>query len=142
MDQRVSVITLGVRDVGRSQAFYETMGWKMDWGVDDENDHIAFFQTGGFLVSLWDRGKLAKDSGVEDRGGWAGVTLAYSVRSPVEVDAVLAEAEAAGATISRPAGDTFWGGYSGVFVDPDGHPWEVLHNPAWTIQEDGSTTLS
>jgi uncharacterized protein len=138
MDQRVSVITLGVVDVGRAQAFYEALGWHVDGGVDDESDHIAFFQAGGLLVSLWDRDKLAVDSGVEDRGSWAGITLAYMVRSPEEADAVLADAERAGATITRPAGKTFWGGYSGVFVDPDGHPWEVAHNPSWTIDEDGS----
>jgi uncharacterized glyoxalase superfamily protein PhnB len=90
---------------------------------------------------LWDRGKLARDSGVTDTGGWGGVTLAYNVRSPEEVDAVLAEAREAGATIARPGARTIWGGYSGVFIDPDGHPWEVAHNPAWTVHEDGRTTL-
>ena len=141
MDQRVSVITLGVADVSRAQAFYEALGWELDSGIDDESDHIAFFQTGGSLLSLWDRAKLAEDSGVSDSGGWGGVTLAYAVGSPAEVDAVLADAEAAGAGITRAAGDTFWGGYSGVFVDPDGYPWEVLHNPAWSLRADGSVEL-
>jgi predicted lactoylglutathione lyase len=141
VDQRVSVITLGVADVSRAQAFYEALGWKMDAGVDDESDHVAFFQTGGFIFSLWDRASLAADGGVEDSGGWGGVTLAICLRSPEEVDAVLAEAEQAGGRITRPAGKTFWGGYSGVFVDPDGHSWEVAHNPAWTVHDDGSTTL-
>jgi catechol 2,3-dioxygenase-like lactoylglutathione lyase family enzyme len=95
----------------------------------------------GLILALWDRGKLARDSGVTDTGGWGGVTLAYNVRSPEEVDAVLAEARAAGATIARPGAATFWGGYSGVFIDPDGHPWEVAHNPGWTIHDDGRTTL-
>ena len=141
MDQRLSLITLGVTDVSRAQAFYEALGWHRDGGVDDETDHVVFFQAGCMIVALWDRAKLAKDSGVEDPGGWGGVALAYNVRSPEEVDAVIAEAEAAGATIARPGAKTFWGGYSGVFIDPDGHPWEVAHNPGWTVHEDGSTTL-
>jgi uncharacterized protein len=141
MEQRLSLITLGVADVSRAQAFYEALGWELGGGVDDESDRVAFFQTGGMIVALWDRAKLAEDSGVEDRGGWGGVTLAYNVRSPEDVDAVLEEARAAGASIPRPGTKTFWGGYSGVFVDPDGHPWEVAHNPGWTVHEDGSTTL-
>ena len=141
MEQRLSLITLGVADVGRAQAFYEALGWRLDGGVDDETDHVVFFQAGGMIVALWGRDKLAEDSVVEDAGGWGGVTLAYNVRSPEEVDAVLAEAEAAGATIGRPGAETFWGGYSGVFIDPDGHPWEVAHNPRWTVHDDGSTTL-
>jgi uncharacterized protein len=141
VEQRLSLITLGVSDVSRAQAFYEALGWHMDAGVNDETDHVAFFQAGGLIVALWDRGKLAEDSGVEDPGGWGGVTLAYNVHSPGDVDAVLAEAKAAGARIARPGGETFWGGYSGVFIDPDGHPWEVAHNPGWTVHEDGRTTL-
>jgi catechol 2,3-dioxygenase-like lactoylglutathione lyase family enzyme len=141
MDQRLSLITLGTADVDRAQAFYEKLGWHMDAGVDDESDHVAFFQAPGMIVALWDRGKLAKDSVVEDNGGWGGVTLAYNCRSPEEVDAVIEEARAAGATIGRPGAETFWGGYSGVFIDPDGHPWEVAHNPRWTVHDDGSTTL-
>jgi uncharacterized protein len=87
------------------------------------------------------REKLARDSVMEDRGGWGGVTLAYNVSSPHAVDAVLSEAEAAGATIARAGAATFWGGYSGVFVDPDGHPWEVAHNPGWVLNADGSVRL-
>ncbi len=93
------------------------------------------------VFALWGRTQLAEDSGVEDAGGWGGITLAHNVRSPTEVDAVLAEAEAAGATIPRRGAATFWGGYSGVFVDPDGHPWEVAHNPHWMLSEDGSVSL-
>ncbi len=141
MDQRLSVITLGVADVGRAQAFYEAMGWRLDGGVDDETDHVAFFQLQGFVLALWGRDKLAADSAIEDAGGWGGVTLAYNVRSPEEVDEVLAEAERAGARIGRGGAETFWGGYSGVFVDPDGHPWEVAHNPRWTIEDDGSIRI-
>jgi uncharacterized glyoxalase superfamily protein PhnB len=141
MDQRLSLITLGVADVGRAQRFYEDLGWKLDGGVDDDSDHVAFFQAGCMIVALWSRDKLAADSAVEDDGGWGGVTLAYNVNSPGEVDAVIEEARAAGAGIGRPGAETFWGGYSGVFVDPDGHPWEVAHNPRWTVHDDGSTTL-
>jgi uncharacterized glyoxalase superfamily protein PhnB len=94
------------------------------------------------VLALWSRESLAEDSGVTDGGGWGGVTLAHNVRSPAEVDAVLAEADAAGARIARWGAATFWGGYSGVFVDPDGHPWEVAHNPFWHLDEDGSVLLN
>ena len=139
MEQRVSLITLGVSDLKRSRAFYEGMGWETGAGPEDD---VAFFQAGGMIVALWSRENLAEDSMVEDNGGWGGVTLAYNVRSPEEVDAVIAEADAAGATIGRRGAETFWGGYSGVFIDPDGHPWEVAHNPGWTITPDGSTHLA
>ena len=142
MDQRLSLITLGVADVSRARAFYEALGWRMDGGVDDDTDHVAFFQAGGMVVALWGRDRLAADSTVEDTGGWGGVTLAYNVSSPAEVDAVLEEARSAGAAIGREGSGTSWGGYSGVFIDPDGHPWEVAHNPYWTVHEDGRTTLS
>jgi catechol 2,3-dioxygenase-like lactoylglutathione lyase family enzyme len=138
VEQRVSLITLGVSDLPRSRRFYEGLGWAT--GARPEDD-VVFFQAGGMILALWSRAALAEDSGVEDGGGWGGVTLAHNVRSPEEVDAVLAEAEAAGATIVRPGAETFWGGYSGVFLDPDGHPWEVAHNPHWQIAEDGSTRL-
>ncbi len=141
MEQRLSLITLGVGDVGRAQRFYEALGWAAGGGVDDESDHVVFFQMPGMIVALWGRGKLAADSVVEDNGGWGGVTLAHCLDSQEAVDAVLAEAEIAGATIGRRGAPTFWGGYSGIFIDPDGHPWEVAHNPAWAIQPDGSTTL-
>ncbi|MBA3377139.1 MAG: VOC family protein [Actinobacteria bacterium] len=139
MEQRISLITLGVADVARSRAFYEALGWTSGAEPDDD---VVFFQAGGMIVALWGRAELAEDTAVSDEGGWGGVTLAHNVRSPAEVDAVLAEAEAAGATIRRSGAETFWGGYSGVFVDPDGHPWEIAHNPRWTLGEDGSVTLS
>lgn len=142
MQQRVSLITLGVADVPRARAFYEALGWHMDWGLDDDTDQVAFFQVGGMIVGLWDRAKLATDSGVENSPGWGGVTLGYNVGSPEEVDWVIQEARAAGATVPREPGKTFWGGYSGVFIDPNGHPWEVAHNPSWTVHEDGRTTLT
>ena len=138
MEQRLSLVTLGVADVPAARAFYEALGWTCD--TDPALD-VAFFQLGGIALAVWDRKQLAEDSTVTDRGGFGGVTLAYNVRSPEEVDAALAEAEAAGATIGRPGAKTFWGGYSGVFVDPDGHPWEVAHNPHWTIEADGSVRI-
>jgi uncharacterized protein len=139
MEQRVSLITLGVTDLGRARAFYEALGWTTNAAPDDD---VVFFQAGGMIVALWSRTQLATDTAVEDSGGWGGVTLAHNERSPAEVDAVLAEAEAAGATIARVGAETFWGGYSGVFVDPDGHAWEIAHNPHWTIRDDGSVTLN
>jgi catechol 2,3-dioxygenase-like lactoylglutathione lyase family enzyme len=138
MEQRVSLVTLGVADLPRSRAFYEALGWRSD---TDPELGVVFFQAGGMVVALWDRRLLAEDSGVQDPGGWGGVALAYNARSPQEADAVLAEAERAGARIARWGAETFWGGYSGAFVDPDGHPWEVAHNPRWTIAEDGSVSL-
>jgi uncharacterized protein len=139
VEQRVSLITLGVSDLDRAKAFYEALGWKTG---AEPGDDVVFFQAGRMIVALWGRDQLAVDSGVADSGGWGGVTLAYNVGSPGEVDVVIAEAEAAGATIPRRGAPTFWGGYSGVFVDPDGHPWEVAHNPGWTLHDDGSITLS
>jgi len=138
MEQRVSLITLGVADLDRSRRFYEALGWRRTG--DDAG--VVFFQAGGMVLALWSREELAKDSTVNDTGGWGGVTLAHNVRSPQEVDEVIAEASAAGATIGREGAETFWGGYSGMFIDPDGHPWEVAHNPGWTIAEDGSIRLS
>jgi catechol 2,3-dioxygenase-like lactoylglutathione lyase family enzyme len=137
MEQRLSLVTLGVTDLQRAERFYTRLGW--DRGSDDED--VVFFQCGGMIVALWDRAALAEDSAVVDSGGWGGVTLALNVRSPGEVDQVLSEAAAAGAVIGRAGAETFWGGYSGVFVDPDGHPWEVAHNPFWTITETGETLL-
>ena len=140
MEQRLSLVTLGVENLGRAVAFYEALGWRTD--NDFEEQDVAFFQAGGMVVALWWRDQLAKDSGIEDdEGGWGGVTLAYNVRHQEEVDSVIAEAEAAGAEIAREPGDTFYGGYSGIFIDPDGHPWEVAHNPRWTVHEDGSISI-
>jgi catechol 2,3-dioxygenase-like lactoylglutathione lyase family enzyme len=139
LDQRLSLVTLGVADLARARGFYEALGWKSGAAPADD---VVFFQAGGMIVALWGRDQLAEDSGVEDPGGWGGITLAYNARSPEEVDAVIAEAENAGAQIARHGAETFWGGYSGVFLDPDGHPWEVAHNPHWTIEADGSVKLS
>jgi catechol 2,3-dioxygenase-like lactoylglutathione lyase family enzyme len=137
VEQRLSLVTLGVADLDAARTFYEALGWS----PTPRGEGVVFFQTGCKVVALWSREELATDSGVTDVGGWGGVTLAHNVRSPEEVDAVIDEARTAGATIARKPGETFWGGYSGVFVDPDGHPWEVAHNPYWTIADDGSVVL-
>ena len=138
MDQRVSLITLGVRDLARARAFYEALGWTTRAAPDDD---VAFFQAGGMIVALWGRDQLAEDSEVTDGGGWGGITLAYNTRSDEEVDAVIEEARSAGATIAREPGPAFWGGHTAIFIDPEGHPWEVAHNPRWKIADDGSVKL-
>jgi predicted lactoylglutathione lyase len=138
MEQRISLITFGVTDVPRARAFYEALGWEVGSQPDDDT---VFFQAGGMIVGLWDRAKLAQDSEVEDNGGWGGITPAYNVRSRDEVDAVIAEARKAGATIGREPAETFYGGYAGVFIDPDGHAWEIAHNPGFTVHDDGSISL-
>ena len=138
MEPRVSVITLGVADLARARGFYEAIGWTT--GAEPADD-VVFFQAGGMVLALWDRARLAQDSGVSDPGGWGGVTLAHNVGSPAEVDAVIEEVRAAGGDVVREPGDTFWGGYSGAFIDPEGHPWEVAHNPRWTLAEDGSVRI-
>jgi len=137
MQPRITCITLGYRDFDRARRFYEALGWS----GRSPDDEVVFIQAGPQVLALWDRAKLAADSTVSDAGGWGGVTLAHNVRSPAEVDAVLAEAEAAGGTVGRPGAPTEWGGYSGVFIDPDGHPWEVAHNPGWPLDESGAVTL-
>ena len=138
MDQRVSLVTLGVADLAHARAFYEALGWVTR---AEPGDDVVFFQAGGMIVALWSREKLAGDSGVDDSGGWGGVTLAHNVHSSAEVDSVIDEARRAGARIGREPAETFWGGYSAIFIDPDGHPWEVAHNPHWTLDEDGSIAL-
>jgi len=138
MEQRLSLVTLGVADLARSRHFYETLGWRSGAAPDDD---VVFFQSGGMVVALWSRESLAEDSGTVDSGGWGGIALAHNVGSPADVDAVIDEARAAGATITREGAETFWGGYSGAFLDPDGHAWEVAHNPHWSLGADGSITL-
>ena len=138
MEQRVSLITLGVADVARSRRFYEALGWE-----GQEVQETVFFQAGGLVVTLWSREKLAADCGMDDRwtGGFGGIALAYNVRSPADVDRVIAKARDAGATVTKPPDQTFYGGYAGVFADPDGHPWEIAHNPGFGMTEDGSIVL-
>jgi hypothetical protein len=139
MKQRLTVLTLGVADLDRARAFYEALGWQTGAAPDDD---VVFFQAGEMVVSLWDRTRLAEDSAVADSPGWGGVTLALNLGSPAEVDATIEQARAAGATIGREPAETFWGGYSGVFIDPEGHPWEIAHNPHWQLTEDGGVRLS
>jgi uncharacterized protein len=146
MEQRISLITLGVRDLARARAFYEQLGWR-----GQTVEETVFFQAGGSAVVLWGRAELAADAGVEDvdgraapaRGGprFAGVALAHNVRSREEVDAVIGAATRAGATVTRSPAPTFYGGYAGYFADPDGHLWEVAHNPGFTLGPDGSLVL-
>lgn len=138
MDQRISLITLGVSDLERAVGFYEALGWSVanDWRTQD----VAFFQCVGMVVALWDRQALADDSATAASVPGA-TTLAFNARTREEVDSVLAEAAAAGATVPRGAAETFWGGYSGIFHDPDGHAWEIAHNPSWRIDELGATHI-
>ncbi|MGN9808192.1 VOC family protein [Micromonospora sp. BQ11] len=137
MEQRVSLITLGVADVARARAFYERLGWR-----GQEVEETVFFQAGGLALVLWGRDKLAEDAGVTGGdGGFGGVALAQNVRSPAEVDHVLAAAADAGAEVTRPARETFYGGYAGCFTDPDGHVWEIAWNPGFPLADDGTLTV-
>jgi len=140
MEPRVSLITLGVADIAAARAFYERLGWRAG-GPSDGN--VAFFQAGGMILGLWSRAALAEDAGLppEAPSGFGGMALAHNVRSKAEVDAVLAEAEAAGARMLRPAQEVFWGGYTGYFADPDGHVWEVAWNPGFPLDAAGNVTL-
>ena len=138
MEQRLSVLTLGVVDLPRARAFYEALGWTTRAEPDDD---VVFFQAGGIVLALWDRKRARRGQRRPGLARLGGVTPAHNVRSPAEVDSVIEEARAAGAIIGREPAETFWGGYSGVFIDPDGHPWEVAHNPRWRIGDDGSVTL-
>ena len=138
MEQRISLITLGVRDLARARAFYEALGWKTGAEVADD---VAFFQAGCMVMALWGRDQLAEDSEVEDSGGWGGITPAHNVRSPEEVDEIVEQARAASGTIGREPAERPWGGYTAIVIDPEGHAWEIAHNPRWTIAADGSTQL-
>jgi uncharacterized protein len=143
MEQRLSVVTLGVADLDRARRFYEEgLGWRRG----NRHLEIVFFQLPGMVLALFGRAELAADAHLDDKSaegtGFGGITLAYNARSRAEVDTVMAEAESAGARILKPAQDAFWGGYSGYFADPDGHPWEVAWNPDWTLDEAGRVHLS
>jgi predicted lactoylglutathione lyase len=138
VEQRISLVTLGVADLARSRAFYEQLGWR-----GQEVEETVFFQAGGQALVLWDRGKLAADSGVVDEGprAFGGIVLAHNVRSRQEVDDVVGAAEAAGATVTRTPAETFYGGYAGCLVDPDDHVWEIAYNPGFALSDDGALTL-
>ncbi len=135
----ISLITLGVTDLPRARAFYAALGWRES---SQSQEAVAFLQGTGTHLGLWSRTELAADSEVaDDPGGWGGVTLAHNVGSPAEVDEVLAEAATAGGTVLRTGTATAWGGYHGVFADPDGHRWEIAHNPAWPLDDAGRALL-
>lgn len=135
MKQRISIITLSVKDLKVSREFYGQLGWKE---TEASNENIAFFQPGGVMLALYPRAALAEDIGVPPKGeGFRGFTIAHNLDSKAEVDAALAEAVAAGATLVKAAQEVFWGGYSGYFADPDGHYWEVVCNPYFKFDEKG-----
>jgi uncharacterized protein len=138
MEQRVTLITLGVSDLARSKAFYEALGWR-----GQEVEETVFFQAGGLGLVLWGRDKLAADCGLEagKAGGFGGIVLAHNVRSDAEVDELLAAVERAGGTVTKPAAVNEIGFYSSAFIDPDGHAWEVACNPGFPLAEDGSVTI-
>lgn len=141
MEQRLSIITLGVLDLQRAVAFYQ-QGMELQrhpLGGDD----VAFFQMGAVILGLYPMDKLAEDAGLPEPAdnAFRGVALAYNVRDRAEVDAILARAASCGGCITRPAQDMFWGGYSGYFADTEGNSWEVAWNPAFPIAEDGSVSL-
>ncbi len=138
MEQRLSLVTLGVADYERAKRFYEALGWSVAMDVAE----TAFFQANGVILVLWSREKLAEDTGVDDDGArWGGITLAHNVRSRDEVHAVIEEARGNGAEITREPSETFYGGYAGVFCDPDGHPWEIAWNPGFPLAPDGSMSV-
>ena len=132
---RITLVTLGVSDLDRAIGFYRALGWEPARVIDGD---VAFFQMGGMGMALWGRDKLAADSHAEDAGGFGGVTLAHNAESPEAVDAIIEVVRAAGGTIAREPAATEWGGYGAIFHDPDGHPWEVAHNPFWELRDDGS----
>lgn len=138
MEQRLSVLTLGVKDLARSKRFYVGLGWKPVF----ENEEIVFFQAGGMVFGLFRGEGLAKDLNADSTSfGRAAMAMGYNVRSKAEVDPLLARAEAAGATILKPARVAEWGGYSGYFADPDGFAWEIAWNPNWTVESNGNLTF-
>jgi catechol 2,3-dioxygenase-like lactoylglutathione lyase family enzyme len=139
MEPRLSLITLAVSDVARSRAFYEALGFT---AARASKESVAFLPAGGVILALWGRAALAEDAGVEDSApGFSGVALSHNARSEADVDKSLAEAVAAGAKLMKPAAKTFWGGYAGYFADPDGHLWEVAHNPYFRLDDEGRVVL-
>ena len=140
MDQRITLVTLGVADLERSLRFYrDGLGWTPS-GQSMEGE-IAFIQLNGLVLALWPRTELAGDARLAVDDGWGGVALAQNHRSREAVDAAVAAVVAAGGTVLKAPVATDWGGYSGYVADPDGHPWELAHNPFWPLSEDGSLTL-
>jgi catechol 2,3-dioxygenase-like lactoylglutathione lyase family enzyme len=138
VEQRISLVTLGVADLARARTFYERLGWR-----GQEVEETVFFQAGDIVLALWGRANLAEDAGVEDRNtdGFGGMTLAHNVRSRIEVDEILRAAANAGAEITQAAREAFYGGYAGCFTDPDGHVWEIAYNPGFPLGQDGAITV-
>ncbi|MGZ5368765.1 MAG: VOC family protein [Aeromicrobium sp.] len=140
MEQRLSLVTLGVTDLARARHFYEE---GLGWSRGNTEEEVAFYQLNGLIFALWTRPDLAEDANITDTGAtFSGMALAFNTRSHDAVDEVLAEAAAAGGSIVKPAEEVFWGGYSGYFADPDGHTWEVAWNPGWAIDEAGHVSLA
>jgi len=139
MDQRFSMVTLGVTDIARARSFYEALGWTAG---GPSNDNVVFFDLGGFALGLYGRQALGEDCQQNPEGsGFRAISISHNVRSPDEVDATLAEAVAAGATLVKAGEKVFWGGYSGYFADPDGHLWEIAHNPFFPLDDKGRMSL-
>ena len=139
MEQRLSLVTLGVSDMARARGFYERLGWRAS---SASNDAVTFFQASGVVFGLYGRDSLAEDATVSPEGsGFSGVALAHNTANREAVDAVIAEAEAAGGTVVKSAEDVFWGGYSGYFADPDGHLWEVAWNPHFPFDDAGNLVV-
>ncbi len=141
MEQRLSLVTLGVDDIAAARAFYSRLGWRES---SASNDNVAFYQLGGIILGLYSRVALAEEARLPDAGDrdrFGGIAVAYNVREKNEVDDVLAEAVTAGGRLLKPGEDVFWGGYSGYFADPSGHVWEVAWNPFFPIGEDGAISL-
>ncbi len=139
MEQRLSIVTLVVEDLPRSRAFYEQLGWSAADSVS--NDQVVFFQVGSLIFALYSGAALVEEVGMARAEGFGGITMAHNPRGKNDVDAVLAAAKEAGATIVKEACDVFWGGYSGYFKDPDGYLWEIAWNPFFEILEDGTCKL-
>ena len=138
MEQRVSLLTLGVADYGRAREFYAALGWSPALEIEE----TAFYETNGLVFTLWAREKLSADMGIPDDGArWSGIALAHNVRSRDEVHEIVKRARAAGAEVTREPSETFYGGYAGAFRDLDGHVWEIAHNPGFGFDEDGGIVL-
>jgi predicted lactoylglutathione lyase len=138
MEQRVSLVTLGVSDYARAKAFYESLGWSPALDIQE----TAFFQANGVILVLWARSKLADDMGIpDDDARWSGFALAHNVRSREEVHQVIEQARENGAEVTREPADTFYGGYAGAFRDLDGHAWEIAYNPSFGLDRDGNVIL-
>jgi predicted lactoylglutathione lyase len=140
MSPHISLITLGVADIAKATAFYEKLGFVISKKASEAS--VSFFKAGGIVLAIWSRASQKQDANANDLWtGNGGIVVAQNVASESEVEAMMAKAETAGACILKPAAKTFWGGYNGYFADPDGHVWEVAHNPFWHLDENGRVDL-